>query len=198
MNPYLYIALNHIPPGSEDFHFQQDWEQFKKAMTDLKFEKKMSASRILEIFYSRLCLKILLKKKGIHLLWRDLGLNENFRLHQLAKLPISMSHTKELSIAVVAKDESIESIGVDIEEANRQISQKVVSFMSHPKDENLPEIQRWCLKEAAYKCFSHSSKPIRMKELVVTSDEIKCPQYGFNCQWDSLELDKYFVAICYS
>ena len=185
--PYLYIALHHIPPGSSDFHFKQDWDQFKNAMSELKFTQKLSAERILEVFYSRLCLKLALKKKGVHLLWRDLGLNENFRLHQLSKLPISISHTKSISIAVVAENDYIESIGVDIEDSTREIPDKISNFMSNSNDIKISNLKKWCLKEAAYKCFSHCDKPIKMKELQVNEKQVIHKDHSLSCNWDNLE-----------
>lgn len=198
VKPYLYIALNHIPPGAEDFHFPKDWQQFKVALSDIGIDKKVSAERLIEVFYSRLCLKLVLKKKGIHLMWRDLGLDASFRLYQLSQLPISLSHTKEMSIAIMANDDQLSSIGIDLEKKTREISETVAKFMHNQDDlEDLPDISRWCLKEAAYKCFSHAKVPIKTKELVINKKDIKHQKSGLTCQWEQIELGDYVVAICY-
>lgn len=199
MKPYLYIALKHIPPGSTDFNFQQDWQQFKAALSEIGINKDISAERLLETFYSRLCLKLVLKNKGIYLLWRDLGLDDSFRLYQLSELPISLSHTKDISIAIIANDDKINSIGIDLESKTRVISEAVQKFMNHPNDlMSLPSISRWCLKEAAYKCFSHSKKVIKIKELLINEKLITHQNSDLSCHWQNLELGDYNVAICYS
>lgn len=75
---------------------------------------------------------------------------------------VSISHTDEIGAAIIAKDELMKSIGLDIEKSSRMISNEMKKFFSTNFDitTNLSNLDIWCIKEAAYKAIYPLKKTI--------------------------------------
>lgn len=75
--------------------------------------------------------------------------------HQLIKdfpeVRFSLSHTKGFGGAWV--HEGSGAIGLDIEKADRPLNEEIAERLKHPDDVQLPLMQLWTIKEAAYKCL---------------------------------------------
>lgn len=194
---YLYTPRLHIPIDSPNFQYVSDWNQFIKAKSQLNIKETTSSSRLMEIFYSRLCLKQTLHKKGILPMWRDLALNKDHRISLYKHLPLSISHTQTASVAIVGEVEKVQSIGIDLEHRMRMINKPIQEFINHPDDENFSPITKWCLKEAAYKCFSNTPAPIKFKDLQIGKKTITHAPSHRNCLWEVIPFKDHVIAICY-
>lgn len=194
---YLYTVQSHIPADDPNFAFKKHWNDFVEATPQLGFSQIASTDRLMEVFYSRLCLHQTMAKKGVHLFWRDLTLNAKHRLTQLDQLPISISHTKKMSIAVVGDESALLSIGVDIEARSREISPAAIKFIENAEDINMSPVTKWCLKEATYKCLSHIPETIRLKDIIIRAHSAYHPQSNSTCLWETIPVQDHIIAICY-
>jgi len=75
--------------------------------------------------------------------------------HYVVNVPgtlVSLSHTKDMAVAIIAKQGEIFSIGVDIERVDRPLKAELVSkFKNEKDDQTLSDLELWVLKEACFK-----------------------------------------------
>jgi phosphopantetheinyl transferase (holo-ACP synthase) len=106
---------------------------------------------------SRTALKNLLLRQNLAVsdLKNDLIL-ENFQ--SLPNYPgylTSISHTKGAGAALLAKKESYQSLGIDIEWSDRHLKTEAQRFYRHSEDiYQVSELVLWTMKEAAFKALS--------------------------------------------
>ncbi len=89
---------------------------------------------------------------------------DNYRpegYQRLTDFPVrfSLSHTKSWVAALVSAQADAPGLGVDVEEKSRRLSPDVERRMFHSLDDSeLSPLERWALKEAAYKALSEGEQ----------------------------------------
>ena len=91
----------------------------------------------------------------------------------------SISHCKGKLAICISDSDSVQSVGIDIENCSRKINQSILKKISH-----LQELQQsnnfencspknalfiFCLKEAVLKCFRSLGEKIELQDIVITS-----------------------------
>lgn len=170
---------------------------FHENHSSFSLSSASSKGRILEVFYSRLCLKKALLEIGLKLSWDEFQFNENYRLKKYPHLPISISHTKKKSIAVLGVHKSISSVGVDIEEESRIVKPKVLERVKNDSDILcLSPLDIWLLKESAYKCLYPFQKE-NLKDLFIKDHSIESLSSPYHCRWELIKEKGYIIAFTY-
>jgi 4'-phosphopantetheinyl transferase EntD len=130
--------------------------------------------------------KLSLQKKAARLALYDaiqeLGKKINFEQmeiinhHYVVNVPgtlVSLSHTKDMAVAIIAKQGDIFSIGVDIERVDRPVKAELVSkFKNEKDDQTLSDLELWVLKEACFKALSPVYKRLHLKRTLILKDII--------------------------
>jgi 4'-phosphopantetheinyl transferase EntD len=96
--------------------------------------------------------------------------------HYVVNVPgtlVSLSHTKDMAVAIIAKQGDIFSIGVDIERVDRPVKAELVSkFKNEKDDQTLSDLELWVLKEACFKALSPVYKRLHLKRTLILKDII--------------------------
>ena len=96
--------------------------------------------------------------------------------HYVVNVPgtlVSLSHTKDMAVAIIAKQGEIFSIGVDIERVDRPLKAELVSkFKNEKDDQTLSDLELWVLKEACFKALSPVYKRLHLKRTLILKDII--------------------------
>ena len=65
---------------------------------------------------------------------------------------VSLSHHKKMGAAITSNDPKVLSIGIDIEDQNREVKEGTTKYFHHPKDDfETPYLKKWVAKEAIFK-----------------------------------------------
>lgn len=85
----------------------------------------------------------------------------------------SYAHTDDLGLCSVTENLN-EFSGIDIERTDRVIPKESYKMFINDEDADLPPLQLWCIKEAAFKALSNSfnrTEPKLLKEITIDSNE---------------------------
>ena len=120
-------------------------------------EQFKGRERACGFYTSRLALKTCLEEISPNTIWSwdNLAVKNNLHLENHPEILVSLSHTKTVGAAVVAKSENIRSVGIDIEFIDRKINPETCKYFINENDthpDNL--LLTWTLKEAAFKAIS--------------------------------------------
>lgn len=122
-----------------------------------------------------------------------------------AQWHFSSTHTRKgaLPVSAVAKANlaSYRSVGIDVEASSRPIRdpQRLALKIAHPDDtkrQSLTLLQKWCAKEAAYKClaWNNKSSPF-LRDIIIGHDFFAYGKLKGRLRF--LEVSEHFVAICF-
>ncbi len=103
--------------------------------------EKVHPDRKRGFLLSRQALKECLMEFGEYPKISDLELLHHSLLPALPHFTLSLSHSKECGVALVARRDIYRSVGVDIEEKTRIVKDMVRERILHPKDEKLKNIE---------------------------------------------------------
>jgi len=96
--------------------------------------------------------------------------------HYMVNVPgtlVSLSHTKDLAVAIIAQQNEIFSIGVDIERMDRDVKPEIVNKFKNDQDSNqLSDLELWVCKEACFKALSPIYKRLHLKRNLILKDII--------------------------
>ncbi|EQC43805.1 4'-phosphopantetheinyl transferase superfamily protein [Bacteriovorax sp. Seq25_V] len=88
---------------------------------------------------------------------------------------VSLSHTKDAAAAIIANHSDYQGIGIDIEWRTRKYRPGIEKyFLLESDDKELPLLDLWCAKEAAYKAyFPHyrGEKVLVIKDLIIKNSK---------------------------
>ena len=93
-------------------------------------------------------------------------------LKNFPELTISLSHSREVGVALVGHQKTYQSLGVDVEYSDRVVKDAIIQKVANPLDAKLSNIDLWVLKEAAFKCLMNSGKfstPVLFTDIVVSA-----------------------------
>jgi|SRR5690606_32599672 len=124
---------------------------------------------------------------------------ENY--HQIKSFPeftLSLSHSRDLGAAVLADRKEYLSLGIDIENENREVKDSIWSRVSHPQDVSLRKIELWCLKEAAFKALMNTDSfpaPIEFSSIEIQHKMFSHSPSGISGEWELHQEHGHIVAI---
>ena len=102
-------------------------------------------------------------------------LNTAYNHHHLIDSPqllLSISHTKNLLLVIVADSSNYKSIGVDLEYADRKISPRTSKYFVNKRDQVKTLLKLWTEKEAAFKaCAPLNDQITLLKQISIRNDQ---------------------------
>ena len=119
-------------------------------------QNSSSKARQLQYYASRMALKSALEQKKIFKVIKSLKLNKDYSTIEGHHFQISLAHTKNnWGLAAIHNSQSI---GVDMELADRAVKSGALKYFKNPKDnlESFSVLELWTKKEAAFKALSSS------------------------------------------
>lgn len=173
---------------SHDFNFSKMF-----ALLDIKDTPKRRHSYLM----SRLALLECIKERKIYLSLDNLLLINNSQIHGQDHLTVSLSHTKDIAVAVSALKKEVLAVGVDIENSNRAIKLGADKYFCNDKDNfNYTLLQKWIIKEACYKAFSNlSNEDFLLKDVICNQDS--AIYNGITCYYELAINDGHTTAVAY-
>jgi len=122
--------------------------------------------------------------------------------HQLKgaeNLVISLAHTKGLGAAVVGCAKKFQSVGIDVEYADREMKKESCRFFINEEDDkSYSPLELWVIKEAAYKALTLSNNDQHTMKSII----IKKNSFTYNKQTDCFQMttidyraSKLFIAV---
>lgn len=122
---------------------------------------------------------------------------------------VSLSHTKDMTMAAISSSNDFKSIGVDIEDSKRIVKPGIEKFFVNDYDEILAcqkdsyYLKVWCAKEAIFKAVSplyqkEDNKVLVLKDIILNKDKtFKC--FHFNGHYDlalkDINQKTYLIAV---
>lgn len=129
---------------------------------------------------SRGALKLCLEEIGLNIKNHiELEVTNHHYLKYFENINVSLSHHKKMGAAIISNDPKIISIGIDIEDKNREVKEGTTKYFHHPKDDfERPFIKKWVAKEAIFKAIFPVWK--NKKTLVLTDFWIVKNSFGID------------------
>jgi 4'-phosphopantetheinyl transferase EntD len=153
------------------------------------------ADRKMGFMLSRAALKCALSSLGIYTHPLKLKMTRHHLLAEYGHLTVSLSHTKNLGAALVAERKDFRSLGIDIEQEERVVKDMIRNRIAHPEDENLRNIEIWCLKEAVFKAIMNTDlfeNPIEFSSIKIGKDKWTHSPSKLQGEWE-LEISNSVV-----
>lgn len=167
--------------SSLDTDYRDDFKSFYEASPELRGDGG-NGKNFYSYYSSRLALLKCLEEMGMPLPLTRLESSNHLHLDHYPHILTSISHTEYsqgqfLSAAVIGHKSQYRSLGIDIEDKNREVHARIISKFQNPKDkiENLEIIDYWTLKEAAFKALSpvSPSTEVLLKDIAITNSEFQ-------------------------
>lgn len=138
----------------------QTLDHLNKPWTELATQSLGNAhpERVKTFCFAREALRLSLIEEGFKPEISDLVLQGFHSLGRYPDITLSLSHTKNTGVALTGRKEIFQSLGVDVENNDREVKQAIIQKVAHPLDEKLRNIELWVLKEAAFKCLMNSQQ----------------------------------------
>ncbi|WP_408097015.1 4'-phosphopantetheinyl transferase family protein [Peredibacter sp. HCB2-198] len=173
-----------------------DWNLLAESSlgSDVHSDRKMG------FLLSRDALKNALKEHGQEVSTDELKLVDYHLLPKCPQLTISLSHTKTCGAAIVAERKEFRSVGIDVEEEKRVVKDSIRERISHPKDQNLRNIELWCVKEAVFKVLMNTGlfpKPIEFGSIEVQQDRWFHSPSNLSGEWKMVQTTPYVLAMAF-
>jgi 4'-phosphopantetheinyl transferase EntD len=175
-NQFLEVGMvaTCLAIGPEYFLYQEEISQLNNR----------SNKRVAEFSAGRECARQSLREFGV--INPVIPIKASREPHWPSEFIGSVSHSSSLSIAVVAKHSSFQSIGVDIESAialERALRGVIEAHNDQDPliaNQNLADCLKYSCKEAAYKCWftAGGNSIINFDEMTITFNESKFIAYG--------------------
>lgn len=98
----------------------------------------------------------------------QLEIEAHHHLKNHPHIKVSLSHTRGLSAAVASKE--LVSVGVDVEFIDREFNHKTSKFFLRDDDLEMPLLELWTIKEAAFKAIDPMGLKASDKDILVLKD----------------------------
>lgn len=173
-----------------------DWELL--SLSTLGSE--VHSDRKMGFLLSREALKNALKVMEMEVPIHGLILEGYHTLQDYPQLTISLSHTKTCGAALVAERKEFRAVGIDIEEETRVVKDSIRERISHPDDQNLRNIELWCVKEAVFKTLMNTDlfpKPIEFGSINIQDRKWFHSPSGLSGEWEITSIRPYVVALAF-
>lgn len=173
--------------------------EFKGEIPEI-FEDKLSKrhpARINEFLSARFLLLKGLKDLGIQADINQLEQTGHQGLQEFPEFSFSLSHTKSRVALIIASKDKYPYLGIDIENKDRSMTQKVSEYLNHLNDDIEFGLKKWVIKEAAFKYFStkYNNENFWLKSLCIKEDKVYFEE-DF-CFFKLEEAEDYLYAITY-
>jgi phosphopantetheinyl transferase len=169
-----------------------EWE----LLTKLALPGDVHSDRKMGFLLSRQSLIECFKSLGLEISAGALLLVGHSQIRDLPQFTISLSHTKTAGAALVADSKSYRSVGIDIEQEERVVKDSIKERITHPQDENLRNIEIWCLKEATFKAMMNTGlfdKPVEFSSILISDKRWSHSPSGLEGEWE-LDFVRPFVV----
>ena len=161
---------------------------------------EVHSDRKMGFLLSRDALKSALEFKGIEVAIKDLVLEGYHALSSHPQLTISLSHTKACGAAIVAERKEFRSVGIDVEDEARVVKDSIRERVAHPDDQNLRNIELWCVKEAVFKALMNTDlfpKPIEFGSILIKDQKWFHSPSNLSGEWIITSTTPYIVAMAF-
>lgn len=161
---------------------------------------EVHSDRKMGFLLSRDALKNALKVMQVEVAIPDLVLEGFHALQGYPQLTVSLSHTKACGAALVAERKDFRAVGIDIEEDGRVVKDSIRQRIAHPDDQNLRNIELWCVKEAAFKALMNTDlfpKPIEFGSINIQDRKWFHSPSGLSGEWEITSIRPYVVALAF-
>lgn len=126
--------------------------------------KKISPKRLREYAASRQALAEVCHLQS----YEELEILNHLHLLRDPEIKVSLSHTRGLACAAASR--AVTSLGIDLEFKDREFNSQVAKFFLLQDDIELPLLQLWGIKEAAFKAIAPLNLHQGIKEVLVLKD----------------------------
>ena len=91
------------------------------------------------------------------------------RINELSQINYSLSHTKDAAAVCWTSSKDLVRVGVDIEPVTRCLPAASAKFFLNESDclDELNLLERWCVKEAAFKCLDDYDRVLNLPNIRV-------------------------------
>jgi 4'-phosphopantetheinyl transferase EntD len=164
MYNYIITTPNHIPANL------------------LNSKEFANHDRALEFTLSRLSLLKCLEQFGVISTFENLEIIGHKNLKSHPDFLVSLAHTKNVGLGILAPNEEFKSIGIDIEACDRPIKDDSQKFFKNSEDDEIPLLNLWVTKESAFKAIEPIKEQFSFKKEVLTLKDIwvKENQFGLS------------------
>jgi phosphopantetheinyl transferase (holo-ACP synthase) len=146
---------------------------------------------------SRLALIECIKERKVYLSLDNTLLIDNSQVHGQDHLTVSLSHTKDVAVAISSLKRDVLAVGVDIENSDRTIKDGADKYFCNDKDAfKYSMLQKWIIKEACYKAFSNLTKEEFLLKDVICNQE-SAIYNGITCYYELIIDDSHTTAVAY-
>jgi phosphopantetheinyl transferase (holo-ACP synthase) len=151
-----------------DVQEQIDLEKTKVLKIFPQAQKK--SPKAFEQFYiARKALIKCFKDKGINASFKQLDIVNHHYVFPIPGNLVSLSHSEDLGLAILASDKEVRSVGVDFEKVGRKVPEGSERFFKNENDKhsNASPIDIWVIKEACFKCLHPLWKRLHLNPQMV-------------------------------
>jgi 4'-phosphopantetheinyl transferase EntD len=155
-------------------------------------------ARKLGFLLSRSALYEVLKRLSINPKIADLTLEGFHQLPAFPEITLSLTHCKEAGAAIASLKPNV-SLGIDVEDVLRPVTDATFQRVSHKEDTILQRIEIWCLKEAALKCLMNSGrfeKTVNFSDIKIEEKKFTHSPSGLSGKWELHYPKTFVVALC--
>jgi 4'-phosphopantetheinyl transferase EntD len=144
----------------------------KGDIPEVVLERYPSKKRASEHYTSRLALLESLKSCKLDQFksYSDLTIVNHHHMLLAEEALVSLSHTHHFAMASVTNCSDITSIGIDLENIEREIKPGLKKFYNNTHDQIQDQLRLWCIKEAAFKAISplyEGEKQLVLKDIAI-------------------------------
>ncbi len=129
----------------------------------------------------------------------DLQISRHLHLTNFPDYKVSLSHTKDISCALLSNCPNYQSIGVDIEWESRLVKPGIEKFYINENDtEKLTKLEVWMAKEAIFKAISplyKGDKVLVLKDIAIDEESFKCFNFKGSFEFYSKNISNKNIKI---
>lgn len=134
---------------------------------------------------------------GHHLTIDQLEVESFSQLKNIREFKISLAHNPQWGAALIADSSQYLSIGIDIEERNREVKNTILERIGHPDDLKISPILNWAIKEAAFKALMNShrfEKPIEFSSIQIMKNEFLHQGSELGGKWEQIPHESLIIV----
>ena len=174
------------------------WDEWSKQLPDSLHGAHQS--RIDQWILSRAALEKAFEQVGVSIDRREFSLTEGHKaLKQHTSFTFSLSHTEQAAAAWVCDASLGYEIGLDIERAEREISEKVTKRIMSPGDQSFSRsIELFSAKEAAFKSIPNEfQEGIVLPKIVISESEFALIDSSIKGHWTQSRRKGYVCSFAW-
>lgn len=149
---------------------------------------------------ARQALRVALAKVGHHLSISDLIIQDYSSVSILPEYTLSLSHTQEVGVALLAEIKKYRSVGIDVESAGRVVKPAILQRVQNQNDLLMDPLQLWCLKEASFKALINTklfpAHP-EFSSIQIQDQSFTHSPSGISGKWELQNTNSFVVALAW-